>query len=156
MPRHYVFRCASDVADWPIWLGNCPRGALRDKTSKPDRTEKWAGGNISLVLQYVLNLTLPDGQDMQCPPGTVFFALARSWPSEMKITKIRWTVILGRPSGMRGGGGRGYGEGMRSLQGVCCVSVDCRLGFHTPAPVYDKGGGSFRAFRLSWLEPMGN
>ena len=84
---------------------------------------------------------------MQFLGGTIIFALSRPWPSEMKITKISLMVILGRPSGMRGGGGRGYGEGLRSLQGVCCVSVDFRFGSHTPVLVYDKGGGSLRAYR---------
>ena len=48
-----------------------------------------------------------DASSHQVPPGTVFLHFARRAPSEMKITKIRWTVVLGRPSGMRrAGGGR--------------------------------------------------
>ena len=118
VPKRYVFRCASDVSDWPIWLGNCPRGALRDKTSKTDRMEKWARGNISLVLQYVSRQAEPDGQDMQCPWEIVFFALARSWPSEMKITKISPLVILVGPAECAGavGGDMGRVRGLQSLK----------------------------------------
>ena len=123
VPRHYVFRCASDVADWPIWLGNCPRGALRDRRSKPDRTEKWAGGNITLVLQYVLDLTLPDGQDMQCLWGIVFFCSRSLLAERNENRKNQPPGHFGRPSGMRGGGGRGYGEGQRSAKSEMCNFV---------------------------------
>ena len=47
--------------------------------------------------------------------STVFFHLARRVPSEMKITKMGGTVVLGRPGGMCGGAGEDF-EGVRDLQ----------------------------------------
>ena len=63
---------------------------------------------FSAVLQYVLGFARPDRQDMQGLGGTIILALARPWPSEMKITK------RGPADDLRGGAGRGYGEGLRS------------------------------------------
>ena len=48
---------------------------------------------------------------------------------------------------MCGGGGRGYGEGLN----LCKDLSDLCFGFSTPALVYDKGGGSLRAFRRAGL-----
>ena len=42
-----------------------------------------------------------------------------------ELRQVGDDAIMGRPSGMRGGGGKGYGEGLRSLQGV--VLCFCRL-----------------------------
>ena len=46
-----------------------------------------------------------DANSHQCLSGIVFLHFARPVPSEMKITKIRWVVVLGRPGGMHGGAG---------------------------------------------------
>ena len=48
VPISYVFRCASNVADLPIWLGKCRGKTLRDRRIQTDRTEKWPGGNKNI------------------------------------------------------------------------------------------------------------
>ena len=64
-----------------------------------------------------------DANSHHGPGGMNFLHFARRAPSEMKISKIRWTVVLGRPSGMCGGCGRGYGEGRRSAKSKKCNFV---------------------------------
>ena len=54
-----------------------------------------------------------DAKSHQDPALTSFLHLARRVPSEMKITKIDRAVILGRPGGMRGLLGKGFGMGTR-------------------------------------------
>ena len=49
----------------------------------------------------------------QVRSSTIILHLVRRGPSEMKIMKISWTVVLGRPGGMRGGAGRRYEECLR-------------------------------------------
>ena len=47
-----------------------------------------------------------------------FFCSRSALAERNELRQSRSGGIMGRPSGMRGGGGRGYGEGLRSLQGV--------------------------------------
>ena len=46
-----------------------------------------------------------DANSCKGPCGISFLHFARRVPSEMKITKTRWTVDLGWPGGMRRGAG---------------------------------------------------
>ena len=58
-----------------------------------------------------------DANSHHGPGGMSFLHFARRAPSEMKITKIRWMVVLGRPGGMRGGAGGRFEGGLRHLFG---------------------------------------
>ena len=71
-----------------------------------------------------------DANSHQGPPRTVFLHFARPVPSEMKITKIRWTRVLGRPGGMRGGAG-GDMRGSEICKFEICVMDFC-FRFDTP------------------------
>ena len=56
-----------------------------------------------------------DAYSYQVPVSIVFLHFARRVPSEMKITKTRVMIVLGRPGGMRRGAG-GDLRGVRDLQ----------------------------------------
>ena len=103
-----------------VCLGECP---FRKRRKQTDKAAKMARRQKTLCFSILFVICMFTARSIQGLWCISFWAPARPWPSEMKITKIRWTVVLGRPGGMRGGGGRGYGEGLRSLQGVCrsCV-----------------------------------
>ena len=71
-----------------------------------------------------------DAKSHQVLALTSFLHFARPVPSEMKITKIRWMVVSGRPGGMRGGAG---GD-MRGSE-ICKFEfddMDFCFGFDTP------------------------
>ena len=79
-----------------------------------------------------------DANSHQGPGGIVFLHLARRVPSEMKSHKIRWTVVLRRPGGMRGGAGGRLDGGLRSADLRFAISDLC-FGFDTPALAIRQG-----------------
>ena len=103
-----------------VCLGECPFQKRRKQT---DKAAKMARRQKSLGFSMLFVICMFTARSIQGPVSIVFFHLARPWPSEMKITNIKWTHVLGRPGGMRGGGGRGYGEGLRSAKFEKCNFV---------------------------------
>ena len=57
VPRSYVNRGASNVAELPIWLGKCHRKFFEADEARRTGQRNCKIRNISLVLQYVLDLT---------------------------------------------------------------------------------------------------
>ena len=140
---HYIFQYGSNFATWAICLG--------DRHFETDGSRQIRQQNDEEAKNVVFYSSFCDSH-VYCkldPWGGVpsFWSSRSALAERNELRQTGNSAIMSRPGGMRGGGGRGYGEGLRSLQGVCCVSVDCRFGFHTPALVYDKGGGSLRAYR---------
>ena len=62
--------------------------------------------------------------------------------------------IWGWPGGMRGGAG-GIIGGFKYLH-LSCAFWGASSGSTRPLPVYDRGGGSLRAFRRARLSAVGN
>ena len=89
---------------------------------------------------------------MLCPSSIVFVCSRLASAERNENRKSCSGGIGGRPSGMCGTWGGSEICKVCIVQVCDCVSVESCSRFHAPALVYDKGGGSLRAFRRAGLE----